>query len=74
MAVFELAEVILRIGEAFAGFRFLASKAYRVKTRARWAATSKVQIFIECIGALIGIAFVIVLLYALFRLGMGTVK
>lgn len=74
MAVFELVEAIGRIGEAFVGFRFLASSSYRAKTRARWANTSKVQIFIECVGAFIGIAFIIVLLYALFHLGAGTVK
>lgn len=73
MAIFELSEAALRIGEAFAGLRFLVSKGYRAKTRARWAKTPKVQILIECIGAFIGIVFIIVLLYVLFRWG-GTVK
>jgi hypothetical protein len=70
MAVLELVEAIVRIGEAFAGFRFIASSSYRAKTRARWASTSKIQILIECGGVVIGIAFVILLLYVLFHLGV----
>lgn len=69
MAIFELAEAIGRIGEAFAGFRFLVSSSYRAKTKKRWANISKIQILLECVGTIIGIAFVIVVLYVLVSLG-----
>jgi hypothetical protein len=62
--MFEAIEAIGRIVEGFFGLRFLVSSSYRARTRNRWMRTSGINIFLECFGAVIGLALILLLGYS----------
>lgn len=58
------------VGRAFAGWRFLFSPSYRERTRARWAQQRQMDTMEDVVGALIGMAFTVlvpILLWASLR-------
>lgn len=62
--MFELIELLGRVFEGALGVRFVFSSSYRARTRARWKNSSWVVVIIECVGAIIGAA--LLLLMAVF--------
>jgi hypothetical protein len=73
MAVLEIVELVGRVVEGGAGLRFVFSPSYRKRTRERWKAEGWPQVFVEVIGAAIGIALLALVAYLSGRylLGIG---
>jgi hypothetical protein len=63
----EFIEAIGKVIEGGFGFRYVFSNAYRGKTRERWRHQSRLAIVFEVFEALIGMAFIIIILYAVIR-------
>jgi len=66
----EIIEAIGKIIEGGFGFRYLFSKTYREKTRQRWKTQSRISIAFEVFEAVIGMAFIIIILVTLWKLGI----
>ncbi len=66
----EIIEAIGKVIEGGLGFRYLFSRTYRERTRQRWKNQSKISIAFEVLEAAIGVAFIIVILVALWKLGI----
>jgi hypothetical protein len=73
MAAFEIVEVMGRVVEGAAGLRFVFSPSYRKRTRERWKAEAWPQVFVEVVGAAIGVALLALVAYLIGRylLGIG---
>ena len=66
----EILEAIGKIVEGGFGLRYLFSRTYRERTRQRWKNESKISIAFEVFEAAIGVAFIIIVLVALWKLGI----
>jgi hypothetical protein len=63
----EIIEAIGKIIEGGFGFRYLFSRTYRERTNQRWKTQSKISIAFEVFEAIIGMTFIIIILFVLFR-------
>ncbi|OGP54453.1 MAG: hypothetical protein A2Y65_09740 [Deltaproteobacteria bacterium RBG_13_52_11] len=61
----EIIEAIGKVIEGGFGFRYLFSRTYRERTRQRWKSQSRISIAFEVFEAAIGVAFIIIILFAL---------
>ena len=66
----EIIEAIGKIIEGGFGFRYLFSRIYRERTRQRWKTQSRISIAFEVFEAVIGMAFIIIILVTLWKLGI----
>jgi hypothetical protein len=61
----EIIEAIGKVIEGGLGFRYLFSRTYRKKTQQRWKNQSRMSIAFEVLETAIGVAVVIIILFAL---------
>ena len=66
----EIIEAIGKVIEGGLGFRYLFSRTYRERTRQRWKTQSRISIAFEVFEAVIGMAFTIIILVTLWKLGI----
>jgi len=64
----ELGELLLRLIEGFAAWRYIFSKKYRIKTHNRWKNERKIMIVADCAGGVIGIGLTITLFVIILSL------
>ena len=63
----EAVELLGRIVEGTLGLRFVFSADYRRRTRERWRKSSAVEVGLECFGATVGIAILVLLAFIALR-------
>ncbi len=64
----EFLELLLRLVEGFAGFRFIFSSKYRKKVRDKWRNSQPIVMYLDIFGGLFGITVITVILILIIRL------